>query len=252
MTGLLVIFCGSLCAKIDIPISPLNMPVKTVNLSQNITQSNYVTIETSSTLMKRKSTTKAVFLSLLLPGAGQLYLGEKGRGEVFIGAEIVFWGAFATFQTLGNWKKDDYISYAERHARVDTDGKGDGFYKNLVYYDSRDEYNESAWIADPANPVYPSTPEYYWQWDSAQSQLDFRDLRNESENNFRKASFMIGAAIFNRILAGIDTFRIAKKLNRRLSSGEFTKFEFHNIKLDIDANPFGNNPNLSLTLSHRF
>jgi len=50
------------------------------------------------------SRTKAIGLSLLLPGAGHFYIGEKGRGEVFIGAEAVSWIGAAAFYIYVKWR----------------------------------------------------------------------------------------------------------------------------------------------------
>jgi hypothetical protein len=246
ITVLLFGVISNASAKIELPVSLLDRPI----LLAGDDDDNKANLKLAR--KKGKSTTKAVFLSLLLPGAGQLYLGEKGRAEFFIGVEILAWGGFAAFQTTGAWKRDDYIRFAERYAGIDSDGKNDEFYKNLSFYDSREQYNSSGRIIDPGGPYYPSNPEYYWHWDSEQSRLDYRQMRNNSKNDFRKAVFMVGVAVANRILASIDTYRIARKIKSQLSGSDLAKADEEKIKLNINANPFGDNPEINLTLSRLF
>ena len=200
--------------------------------------------------MKKISKTRAVVYSVLLPGAGHLYLNETGRGEVFLGAEVVSWAGFFVFRTLGSWKEDDYIRYATEHAGIDPEGKDDDFYKNLTFYDSRDDYNTAGRIINPGASPYPNTRSYYWQWDSENSQNYYRDLRNSSENSFRNATFMIVGAIINRVLAGIDSFRLASRLAGRGapqigSTDGGTSFKF-------SAKPFSSNPRISVSVTRRF
>jgi hypothetical protein len=199
---------------------------------------------------KSKSQTKAVLLSALFPGAGQYYLGERDRGSFFMGVEVLTWIGFAAFQHTATWKKRSYINYAELHAGIDTDGKDDEFYKNLAFYDSREQYNESGRIIDPGGPYYENDPSTYWYWDSQANREIYRGLRNDSKSDYRKATFMIGVAIFNRVIAGIDTFRIARRLKGR--SGSLGSVDDNKIDVDIDANPFGSNPHVEITLSKKF
>ncbi len=197
-----------------------------------------------------KSKSKAVLLSVLVPGAGQYYLGEKARGEIFMGVELLTWVGFAVFQHSASWKKDAYIDYAVLHAGIDPDGKDDEFYKNVSFYDSREQYNESGRIIDPRGPYYDVNASTYWYWDETDNRNVFRDLRNDSKSDYRKTTFLLGVAVLNRVLSGIDTFRIARKLQGR--SGSLSVVDETKIKFDFDANPFGSNPKVGFTLSKKF
>jgi len=199
---------------------------------------------------RRISKTKAVLLSLLVPGAGQFYTGARGRGEVFLGAEVATWIGYFAFRTYGNWKEDDYRRYAVKYAGIDPVDKNDEFYRNLTFYDSREDYNTAGRIIDPRGPYYPPGADYYWFWNSPDQREYYRTLRNDSETAFRKATFMLGVSVFNRILSAIDAFRLARKESSRRESEDF----FSRNKLDVDfkANPFGSDPTINLAVSHRF
>lgn len=242
---------GLTSAEVKLPISPISRPVS-LTLNRDIDSKNLDTpadYTGNPVAHQPKSKTKAIFLSLLLPGAGHLYLGERGRGEVFMGGEAVSWAGFLAFRIYGSWKKNDYMRFAEDHAGIDPTGKDEEFYKNLTFYDSREDYNRSGRIIDPSGAYYPNSRTYYWQWDSDSSRDRYRDMRNTSKAAFRNATFMIGVAVVNRIVAGIDAFRLAKKL----ASRSMTEFGFNDgLKFDFKANPFGSNPKVKICISHRF
>ena len=246
---------GDCRAEIELPVSPLFRPLElAAGNNPDLMQLDVPADQPAPTAPlkpKNVSRTKAVFLSLLLPGSGHFYLGEKGRGEVFIGAEVVSWAGVAAFQIYGNWKEDDYVSYAEQHAGIQPEGKDEEFFKNLTFYDSRDEYNTSGRIIDPNDPYYPNTPDWYWQWDSDESKSSYRDIRNQSETAYRNRDFAIGMAVLNRIIAGIDAFRLARKIVGTKVE-DFAPGDAEGVEFDIDANPFGSNPKFKLTVSRQF
>lgn len=241
-------------AKIDLPISPLYGPVE-MAVNDNLQMKKFDVPGDEPTAApagpKSISKSKAVFLSLLMPGAGHFYLDEKGRGEVFVGAEVVSWAGVAAFQIYGKWKEHDYINFAEKHAGIDPAGKNDDFYKNLTFYDSREDYNTAGRVIDPGDPYYPNTASFYWDWDTDNSRNSYRGMRNDSETAYRNRDFMIGMAVLNRVIASIDAFRLArKKLNSRVD--KFRGDLGNDVKLSFKANPFGSNPKVSIKLTRRF
>jgi hypothetical protein len=243
-----VVLSSSALARIDLPLTPINNRVL-YNSSLNAALEDPNASSEAITLSDKKpySKAKAILLTMLVPGAGHFYLNQKGRGEVFMGAEAFAWAGFAAFRIYGNWRKDDYIRYAVDHAGIDPSGKDDDFYGRLSFYDSREDYNTAGRLYNPGDPYYPDVPAYYWQWDSDVSREYYRDIRNSSQSSYRKATFMIGVAVANRIIAAIDVFRLAGKLNRQTQYGDTGKYKLH-----VDSDLFGRNPGVKLTLSRRF
>lgn len=157
-----------------------------------------------------KSKYMALGLSFLLPGAGQYYTESKTKTIIFGSAEAVIWGGFFGLRQYGSWKKDDYRAWAAFHAGADVNGKPDIYYEKLTYYDNLNEYNQLAPLYDGDEAtLFPATPNYYWNWDSDGSRDRYRNLRNQSKNAYRRSFFMVGAALINRFLAGIDAYRTA-------------------------------------------
>jgi hypothetical protein len=245
--GVIILF-SSARAEIKLPLTPLNNPVLYDSFIMATDEDpNEAAAMTEMTDRKPYSKSKAILLTMLVPGAGHFYLGQKGRGEIFMGAEAFAWAGFAAFRIYGSWRKDDYIRYAQDHAGIDPSGKDDDFYGRLSFYDSREDYNTAGRLYNPGDPYYPNIGTYYWQWDSETSREYYRDIRNSSQSSYRKATFMIGVAIANRIIAAIDVFRLAGKMNRQSEYGDSGKYKLH-----VDSDLFGRNPGVTLTLSRRF
>ncbi len=200
----------------------------------------------------RKSTTKAMLLSLLLPGAGELYAQNATGSRIFLGLEGSIWAGFFGFRTYGAWKKSDYKGYAALHAGVNLGSKTDDYFENITYYDTRDQYNQFARLYHGTDAtIYPENDFWNWNWDSQDSKGRFRDLRNQSKTAYRSALFMVGLAAVNRIVSVLDAARSVKKFNRKLSS-EFSSVNPTDLRFSLDANPFSKNPHYYLKVKKRF
>jgi hypothetical protein len=200
----------------------------------------------------RKSTTKAMLLSLLLPGAGELYAENTTGSRIFLGLEGSIWTGFFALRTYGSWKKTDYKGYAALHAGVNLDSKTDDYFENITYYDTRDQYNQFARLYHGADAtIYPENDFWNWNWDSQDSKGRFRDLRNQSKTAYRRALFMVGLAAVNRVVSVLDAARSVKKFNRKLSS-EFSSVNPTGLRFSLDANPFSKNPHYYFKVKKRF
>lgn len=67
-----------------------------------------------TTEVKPKSSRKAFFLSFLLPGLGETYVGSK-RGILFIGIEALSWWIYLTNTNEGNDLERDFQQFADTH-----------------------------------------------------------------------------------------------------------------------------------------
>ena len=247
-----------LFAEIELPVSRLNAPLTVLNgddFEVDYDKDKNSGKPEGTGLMgddnpRKISKTKAVLYSLLIPGAGQFYADAGDRGEIFLGAEVAIWVGYFAFNTYGHWKEDDYVNYAVRNAGIDPDGKDDEFFRNLTFYDSREEYNSSGRIIDPSSPYYAPNSGYDWYWTSEDDRLAYRSIRNASKTSFRKATFMIGMAVFNRILSGIDAFRVAQKKSQEIKGDDF--FGAGNFEVDLKGNPFDSDPDIGIRITRRF
>jgi hypothetical protein len=194
-----------------------------------------------------KSAGKAALFSLLLPGAGEVYAGAEAKGKIFILSEASLWAGFLGLKTYSSWLKDDYRSYAADHAEVNLENKPDGFFDELAFYESRDQYNQFAPLYNPGEKLpYPENDLWDWQWDSRESRLHYRDLKNRSKDMSRKALYMVGLSLVNRIVSVVDALKTVKSYNRKKS------LEFSRLKFDMKASPLGHDPTVMFCVSRRW
>jgi len=163
-----------------------------------------------------KSKWKALGLSLIVPGAGQFYAGSKSKMTIFGAAEALVWSSFLGLRIYGGWKREDYRAWAALRAGAMVEGKSESYFEKMTYYDNLNEYNQFELLYEGSRAqLFPSTRDYYWNWDSDASRQHFRDLRNQSKAAYRRSILVLGAAVANRILAGIDAYRTAASLNKQ-------------------------------------
>ena len=187
---------------------------------------------------------RAVAYSLLLPGAGQWYIGRKQRAGVFLAADAAAWTLWGYFRKIGSIKENDQRNFAQRHAGVVADGKDDDFYRTLTFYDSRDQFNETR---SPFRSPYPNTADYDWQWDSDTSRKQYRDIRNQSKEGYNRAKFALGAAVLTRLVAALDSWRTARSINRTARMDMAGKW-----KVRFKPRASLTNPSLKVIFSRRF
>lgn len=173
---------------------------------------------------RRKSATKAILLSLAVPGMGEWYAGRKSRAVGFFLAEASIWATYAFFKHKQGWLEDDYINFAIQHAQADPDGKDDHYFDMLGFYDNRDDYNKNSLVYNRDNPFFPETSDWDWQWESDDHRQEYRDIKNSSKSQGRNANFALGAALANRVISAIDAWHSVKSYNRQFSPF-FGKFE---------------------------
>jgi len=63
----------------------------------------------------KKHPGKAMLLSAIMPGAGEMYAGSTLKAILFFGLEVGAWAGVAIFQAEGNDKEEQFQAYADAH-----------------------------------------------------------------------------------------------------------------------------------------
>jgi hypothetical protein len=172
-----------------------------------------------------KSMKKALLLSLAVPGAGQVYLGNTGRAKVMLAAEVGVWTSFTAYRIQGKMREDRYKEMARLFAGVEGE-RDDDYYMMLAYYVSSEDYNVD--VLRLARLAYPydreKQLEYFedrayfgedsWQWDSLKSMEAYARTRNDSRHSYRSSTLTTGFAVLNRMISMVDvylTFKLAER-----------------------------------------
>jgi hypothetical protein len=176
----------------------------------------------------RRENAKRIGLSLLLPGAAQLRMGEGRRAAAFLVTEAATWTAWAVFRTQGSQRRHSYIEMAELQAGVShAGGRDDAYYQLLGNWSSSNAYDQVV-VRREARDRYqndlPGRAAYFeanrtpadraWRWESQAEWDRYRAKRNDSRQAYRSARMMLGLAAANRLVAMVDASLLAGRHQR--------------------------------------
>ncbi len=163
----------------------------------------------------RKSPKKALLLSALVPGAGELYAESWLKAGFFAAVEVGAWVSYAHYQKKGMNLEDQFKAYADRNWSKE---RWDAWYSGLPdeaksafshtlpstktqqYYEMIGKYMEfnAGWI-DVKNP----DPDIAKQ-DTSKMSLFYMALRQRSNRALKAASAMTGVVLANHVLSALD------------------------------------------------
>lgn len=169
-----------------------------------------------------RSGQKALLLSLLLPGAGELYLGHRGRATGFFISEGAIWANYITWEVAGHLRRDNYIEQAQLGAGVGVSGGTDAYWRLVGEYQSSSGTGSGAYeeeLRREARTQYPNDPaqqdlyvaqhlptgKQAWMWTSPDLQAEYLLTRKNANRAFDRAKYSFGFAVLNRLLSALDT-----------------------------------------------
>jgi hypothetical protein len=195
---------------------------------------------------ERKSIGLAAIYSFLLPGMGELYVGEYGMGKYFTIAEGALWVSLAGVDLYANALQDDARRYAALHAGTAYDGKDDQYFIDISNFNTVYEFNEQVLRdRDPQKLYDPMSPDY-WSWDNAANRSLYRDQRVSADRMFNNTRFIAAAIAVNHVVSAINAARLAFSHNRGLDKADL---------IDVKAGLLGtlDHPDgVTISVSRRF
>jgi hypothetical protein len=159
-------------------------------------------------------------LSAVVPGSGQLVMGQR-RGWLYLGVETVAWFSYFALRSAGSRSEDDYQEYADLHwdwNRYETvsscpDGGPENFEEERdILLDLYDNDRDSFYEAIGDQRVYACG------WESSAARSAFLGGVDDADALFRGASYAAGAALLNHLVSAIDAARSASR-RRAVSTG---------------------------------
>ena len=157
-----------------------------------------------------------VMASILVPGLGQVIKGDRSKAQTFFVVEGAIWVSYFGFNYWGKRLDGSARAFAIDHSGANAARRDDAYFDALEDYLSSEEYNLV--VERQASLYYPNDPtqqqsyieansyvdEDEWMWDSLASRSHYWEKRREARENRRRASFMPGFAIINRIVSVVD------------------------------------------------
>lgn len=188
-----------------------------------------------------KSEIKAALLSAVLPGAGELYVGERS-GFAFLAAEV----ASVVGLVLLRRGAEDLREDAERLAGTPTDSTSAWSFERWA----------EATGGDPSEleAIYTHDPEAFWDrlardpelgagWASAAEAADYSNLRSRASLRQRRSNQLGSFVWVNHLVSVADALRAARLHNLPLGG---------NLELRARGGIKRGEPSLMLTLARRF
>ena len=157
-----------------------------------------------------------IFASAIVPGWGQLIQGEKSKARVFFVVEGSVWLSFVGLTYFGHKMDQSARAFAIDHSGANPANHDDRYYDALEDYSS--SYYHNLEVERDASYFHPNDPQeqqeyiqehgYFednaWEWDTLSNKSLYWQRRTAARENLRRASFMPGFAIINRIVSIID------------------------------------------------
>ncbi|MFH0883742.1 MAG: hypothetical protein V2A56_12205 [bacterium] len=119
---------------------------------------------TSAEMTDQKNPGRALLLSAILPGAGELYAGSKLKAGFFFAVEIACWYGAVTYALRGNAKETSFQSFADDNWR-------EAYYRSVEYTAAQD-------------PNYPQGSEAFTGTSSEWANMTWQEKINYLPDNF--------------------------------------------------------------------
>ncbi|MBA4311764.1 MAG: hypothetical protein C0417_03945 [Chlorobiaceae bacterium] len=193
-----------------------------------------------------KSVTLAALYSFLLPGMGELYVGNYSTGKYFTATEGLLWMTLIGFDRYGTWVRNDARDYAVQHAGILLIGQDDQYFVDIGDYASVQDYNTDMLRKRDLAKLYDERYPVGWNWDSKLNREHYRDLRVSSDQAFNNVSFVIAAIGINHLVSAVNAVLSARSHNNNIQTSS---------SIDINTRVIGgiNNPQgIMISLSKCF
>ncbi len=177
-----------------------------------------------------KDRKKALLRSLILPGAGEYYLGKKNLALAFFATEVTLWLSYLAFQQYGKWVRQDALAFAATHSGAKIAGKPSQFFVDIGNYLDIYQYNDAK-LRFGEYEKYYAEADYFWSWDLDSSRQKFENMRIASDRARNRSTYVLGAVFANHLISAIhaswQTHRYNKKIDKVTTS---------NIHINVSAN----------------
>jgi len=204
---------------------------------------------------KQRSVAKAAALSLLVPGAGQFYVGDKMRAIPFFLVDVAGWATYLGFHSQGEKRERDYRTYADQHWDV---FKYYAFLQDSLRITSRSDFDpvgqyycsqnlgidrcvDTGFIfshhvptrngEDPSRTgdfeknfeYYESIGKYnqfFAGWDALTNRQSYLGMRADANSSFSKSKIGLIFSLADRLAAAVDAALAARRYNKEIGKGK--------------------------------
>jgi hypothetical protein len=206
-----------------------------------------------------KSPSKAFFMSLIIPGAGQYYNGSKIKAGSFLGVDAILWTGYLIYHGKGVTREKDYKAYADQHYlasvyfnwwegldtsvtnvfshRIYHDNAGNPI-KTREYYENVGKYDQFqvGWDDIGINFPPPGTPGGNPNSGViSEHRGTYLNMRKQSNDYFSNAKRLAMISIGNHLVSAFEAAIGARRFNR---SGKQYSLDIESRNINGQIVPF--------------
>lgn len=192
-----------------------------------------ISVDESVSKNKDKNVFLAIGASALLPGMGELYLGEKSLVRPFLWTDIVLWLTAVSSYYIGERYITSAHSYAVRHAGLTSSSKSVSMLNTVGDYRSRsgvagqnsspdmdEDYNQAMLRSGKAiDEEFDESIQWDWGASDNPETTEHMDEFQSRMRHYRISRIVfqasVGALILNRVVSILDAVRVYRKTSSK-------------------------------------
>jgi len=200
-------------------------------------------------LCSAKSIPKAMLMSAVIPGSGELYAGSLTRGVFFITVDAVLLFSARRMHSDVQRLDSSFRQFAYSKAGIPLN-QSYNYYELLHKWYSSDLFNQDIELYfRNLGMVRYNNPNYYndlisqysipvedsWQWETKRDWSKYKEIRRNKNKQLMNKNLAIGAAIANRVISVLDSVFLVRNVNRqeKLSMNMSPDFENNGAVLSL-------------------
>ena len=153
-------------------------------------------------LLSNNKTLSPILKSAVLPGLGQLELGETKRSKIFLLLEVTLLTTCLGTYYFTDKQIKNYKSFSADHAGVNIRNKNHKYWVDIGNYIDYRVYNQEHLRFRESGDLY--LPDQEWSWDLDMNRKKFKKMRINADIFKRRTNFIIGSIMINHIVSSID------------------------------------------------
>jgi hypothetical protein len=195
-----------------------------------------VSVDENVSKNKDKNVFLAIGASALLPGMGEMYLGEKGLVKPFLWTDLALWVTTFSSYVIGERYLTSAHDYAVRHAGLTTSSKKVSLLNTVGDFRSRsgvagqnsspdmdEDYNQSQLRSGKAiDEEFDESIQWDWGSSDNPETSDHIDEFKSRMRHYRVSRIVfqasVGALVLNRVISVLDAIRVYRKTSSKAFS----------------------------------
>jgi len=171
---------------------------------------------------------KAILLSALVPGSGEVYLHKYTKAGVLFASELTVLFAYIRMNNQTDWAENSYKELAYSKAGMNKNSTKEEYGLASSWFSS-EEYNDHLdmqarnyyllYLNEPDNyqnflDEHQITADKAWQWQNNDSWVKYRKYRIDKQNYKIYANLVASGFVLNRLFSILDSVISIKKINK--------------------------------------